>query len=541
MEIIIHGTKGGYKNSFIPYTAPSFAVGDIRKGSSDENPVGQSAYSIAFENKGYVITQYIITRDTLRSYAVGFIAFSLYLPADKKLPGGGVSILSLLNEVSSWYKQHYIKNNNINCDKTTLIQEDWDFIKEITHKYQEILNENEEQINGIWYATSGIEHPAFIYYSPDKELQKYFDTPFQEEYKKYQQVLFIKAELKDKKENPLHILRNSGHDLTEKIDLNNLAYKIVNQSQSLKSINDVPLSSFNNRIREFDHLRLKWSKDYYSDIVKEIGLSEDNNDPSVSIDHAKHAIIIQEPTKWKPQTKKIKIEVVDYNRNPIKDLPQQEEPSKVHSLKKICKKAKIIIAVCCISLLIGVLCFYNKKQDSSETNSEKKTNIESEEGKPYSTDSLTSNKTLSEVENPTNDIPKPKESLENPEEPREDIDCNNEKAKASQSQEQDQNKEFIARLKKGDITKEEIEQNKNREYKKTFDLYLEILDKVKNSNQEEDFNKILNKIKDDEYLKESELYQFLNDIIKDFDKFKKMRGKKTHESISKLKIEFEKK
>lgn len=319
MEIVIHGTKGGYKNNFIPYATSSFAVGDIRRGSADENPVGQSAYSIAFDNKGYIITKYIIIRDTLRSYAVGFIGFSLFLPADKELSGKGASIQSLLDEVSDLYKEHYIKSNNINCDKTTLIQEDWSFISQITTKYQEHTNPNEEQIDSISRTNAGTEFPAFIYYSSDKELQKYFDTPFQEEYKNYQQVLFIKAELKDKKENPLYILRNSGYDLTGKIDLDNPIYKIVNHSQSLKSINDTFLSLFDKHIRKFIHLRLKWSKQYYSDIMKEIVISEDNIDPAVSIDHAKHIIMIQEPTEWIPQTKTIKIEVVDYNGNPIKD------------------------------------------------------------------------------------------------------------------------------------------------------------------------------------------------------------------------------
>lgn len=320
MEIVIHGTKGGYKNNFIPYATSSFAVGDIRRGSADENPVGQSAYSIAFDNKGYIVTKYIIIRDTLRSYAVGFIGFSLFLPADKELSGKGASIQSLLDEVSDLYKEDYIKSNNINCDKTTLIQEDWSFISQITAKYQEQTNPNEEQIDSISRTNAGTEFPAFIYYSSDEELQKYFDTPFQEEYKKYQQVLFIKEELKDKKENPLHILRNSGYNLTEEIDLINPIYKIVNHSQSLKSINDTSLSLFDKRIRKSTHLRLKWSKQYYSDIMKIIVISEDNNDPSISIDHAKHIIMIQEPTEWIPQTKTIKIEVVDYNGNPIKDV-----------------------------------------------------------------------------------------------------------------------------------------------------------------------------------------------------------------------------
>lgn len=319
MEIVIHGTKGGYKNNFIPYATSSFAVGDIRRGSADENPVGQSAYSIAFDNKGYIVTKYIIIRDTLRSYAVGFIGFSLFLPADKELSGKGASIQSLLDEVSDLYKEQYIKSNNINCDKTILIQEDWSFISQITAKYQEQNNPNEEQIDSISRTNAGTEFPAFIYYSSDEELQKYFDTPFQEEYKNYQQVLFIKAELKDTKENPLYILRNSGYDLTELIDLDNPIYIIVNHSQSLKSINDTSLSLFDKRIRKFNHLRLKWSKQYYSDVMKEIVISEANNDPSVSIDHAKHIIMIQEPTEWLPQTKTIKIEVVDYYKNPIKD------------------------------------------------------------------------------------------------------------------------------------------------------------------------------------------------------------------------------
>lgn len=843
MEIVIHGTKGGYKNNFIPYATSSFAVGDIRRGSADENPVGQSAYSIAFDNKGYIVTKYIIIRDTLRSYAVGFIGFSLFLPADKELSGKGASIQSLLDEVSDLYKEHYIKSNNINCDKTTLIQEDWSFISQITAKYQEQTNPNEEQIDSISRTNAGTEFPAFIYYSSDKELQKYFDTPFQEEYKNYQQVLFIKAELKDKKENPLYILRNSGYNLMGKIDLDNPIYKIVNHSQSLKSINDTSLSLFDKRIRKFIHLRLKWSKQYYSDIMKEIVISEDNIDTTVSIDHAKHIIMIQEPTEWIPQTKTIKIEVGDYNGNPIKDahiytenkttisdgvftlegenigkswriiaeheelkgkktiqpnsqdricitlhkskeieliinnnndrkrytiryddsqfinirekgyncyssefrdsaienqfnyeildnngfrqrgsfipndikekeyridlenLPQQEETSKTHSLRKIIKKVKVILLTSCILLLIGIGIivfknyFISKNTNLLVTNSELKSNIKLYiEGDNFKTDSLKffheswekqkkhikfllldpitwfsrdtvypdseeewkkmntdieraisirslidnkdfmavkdstfsdkqqpfknaikdidddviaalndldiTNMTLSEI---TDSIIKKRvnESDENPEEPKyiveyltrnqefsldsiskyhsipglskrmnrslklikeiingtiksdnfinkaandpfisinvnytdwaKGIDHSKEDTKVTQSNEQDQ--AFIARLRSADITKEELEQNKNGEYKNSIDLYLVFWKKVKESNQKKDFEDILNKIKNDKYLNNSKLYSFVYDITKESDEFKKynsISGKKQCKSISEL-------
>ncbi|GHT87496.1 hypothetical protein FACS189474_0410 [Bacteroidia bacterium] len=223
MEVVVHGTKGGYKSNFRPNITPTFSLSDIRNGSNNENPLGKSVYSIAFTNGGCVFTKYTIVRDTLRSFATGNIAFSLFISADKELSGKGANVKSLLDKLMTHYIANYVKDNNINRGETTIIQEDWSFLKTVLNEYREQSNTNDETI-----ATGTQEEPAFVYYTTDEEFQKYFDAPYhQDEYGAYKQIFFVESSLKNKPENPLNALRHSENDLTGKIDFDNPSYTLL--------------------------------------------------------------------------------------------------------------------------------------------------------------------------------------------------------------------------------------------------------------------------------------------------------------------------
>ena len=159
MELVIHGTKGGYKaNLFSTPNAPS-SLGDIRKGASTENPLGQELYSIAYSNGVCIFTKYIILRDSLRSFATGTIAFSLYLSVNKELSGNGADIITLLDKLYVFYKNKYVKENNLNNGETNLIQEDWSFVTDILKEYKEQDKPNKQEL-----LQSEDQEPAYIYY-----------------------------------------------------------------------------------------------------------------------------------------------------------------------------------------------------------------------------------------------------------------------------------------------------------------------------------------------------------------------------------------
>jgi len=259
MELLIHGTKQGYKSNFRPNAKPSFALGDIDilNGVNDENPLGNSVYSLAFVNGGCVFTKYIIIRDTLRYYSIGYIAFSLFLPSNKELLLKGADVKSLLDKLSRSYTDEFVRDNNINRGERTLIQEDWSFVDEILKEFTEgVKNVKVEEI------ISGTINPAFHYYQSNNELIELFDKPYQEEYNDYKQILFVDSNLKGEKD-PLKVLKHSGVELNP--DLKNETYFLNNYNLPGLSIiaNGKPRSGKNgeNRIRAKWRVVIKYSKD----------------------------------------------------------------------------------------------------------------------------------------------------------------------------------------------------------------------------------------------------------------------------------------
>ncbi len=252
MEIVIHGTKDGYRKLHLTNADVAYVIAkDMRIGSKDDGSMGQSAYSLGFFNRGIAYSKYIIVKDTQRSNALGFIAFTLFLEHNKTLEGSNIK--KLLDELSESYSKKYIVNNYLNRGEKSLIREDWSFVKNISDKYI-------EQTRSINYQQkTGSKDPAIIYFKSTQELPRYFDRPYQEEYENFKQIFFLASNQKASNTNPLNVLRNSGQELN--INLNNNYYTIFNLDPSKRVIIKVNSKSVdaNTLIRDNSDLEISYS------------------------------------------------------------------------------------------------------------------------------------------------------------------------------------------------------------------------------------------------------------------------------------------
>lgn len=258
MELVIHGTNGGYGILHTTNRELARSISrDVRKGAQGDEQLGKAAYSLAFVANGCVYSKYVIVKDSIRSFATGTIALSLFMGTNETMKAE--DILKLLNELYDFYESNYIKNHYLNRGETELIREDWSFVNEILSKYKtEPKTTRHEDIN------SGTQDAAIIYYQDENELLEYFDKPFQVEYSDYSQILLIQSNLQGIT-NPIHVLKNSGVEL-KNIDLKNKYYYLNNYNRS-KGItitaNDKPRSEGknNNSIRAKDIIEIYYSKD----------------------------------------------------------------------------------------------------------------------------------------------------------------------------------------------------------------------------------------------------------------------------------------
>ena len=274
MEIIVHGTKGGYKVLHQTPNVPFSIARDVRRSDrNDGNPVGQTAYSIAFAEGGYSFSKYLIVRDIERS-AVGNIAFSVFISNNQKLDG--VNIINLLDELIGKYSQEYIIDGDLGNK-----HEDWTFVKALINQYEgKCRNVSFEDAENT---VQGSGEAAYIYYSSFEELQKYFDLPYQEEYGKYKQIFFVKSALKEKEENPLNALRHDAtKNIKNEIDLDNPAYELkdfqgVGKDQiTIEILVNLNKKRNRDKINKKDNVILKYSKNrYYTPIVLEGKLTDE--------------------------------------------------------------------------------------------------------------------------------------------------------------------------------------------------------------------------------------------------------------------------
>ena len=221
MKIFVQARKDGY-NTLYPSQTPNefrhFASDIILIRNEPENLHGKCVYSIAFGNDGYIFTQHIIVEDVQRA-GLGNVGFSIFIPKDYKLSGDYIK--KLLDELIKSYCKNYCNDFYLGS-----VQEDWMLFSSLANSYDSKLVSVSSEDNET--KQSGNLDAAFIYFISDLELQKYFEQPNQEEYIPYRQIFFISNEFKVKSnpENPLYVLKNSGIDLTGKIDLENPYYKL---------------------------------------------------------------------------------------------------------------------------------------------------------------------------------------------------------------------------------------------------------------------------------------------------------------------------
>jgi hypothetical protein len=267
MKIFVQARKDGY-NTLYPSQTPNefrqFASDIILIRNEPKNVHGKSVYSIAFGNDGYIFTQHIIVEDIQRA-GLGNVGFSIFISKDYKLSGDNIK--NLLDELIKSYCKSYCNDFYLSN-----VQEDWILFTSLANSYDSKLVSVSSEDNET--KQSGNLDAAFIYFTSDLELQKYFEQPNQEEYIPYRQIFFISNEFKGKPnpENPLYVLKNSGVDLTGIIDLENPPYKLREFHGNAK--NGVSITIKNSKGRQLynkdkifrkDELTVVYSKKNYKE------------------------------------------------------------------------------------------------------------------------------------------------------------------------------------------------------------------------------------------------------------------------------------
>lgn len=223
MEIVIHGTKGGYKVLHQTIGAPSSIARDMRRpDGAIPNTVGQTAYALSLLPGGCAFSKYVIVIDADR-YAYGNIAISLYISDKRKL--AGTHIRELLDKMMNEYVQKYVVDGTLGEQKEDgavfYIPEEWAvFDKMVADFESEAVMRAPDDI--AEQRPSGTGEPAFIYYADEDELQRYFDSPYQKAYAPFRQIYFLDRKVRTTPENPLGALRHDpSADLTAYVDLDN--------------------------------------------------------------------------------------------------------------------------------------------------------------------------------------------------------------------------------------------------------------------------------------------------------------------------------
>lgn len=322
MEIVIHGTKRGVK-TFTPNKISGLL--DVTCNSPNPSSIGKEAYAIRFIDNYTIFAKYKIIRDVLGDKRTGFVAFSLFVPRSKKLQGE--YIINLLDEVSKEFTQKNIKDNNLEN-----IDENWEFIK----IYKTEIKSIDEHI------LSGIEDDAYIYYKNREYLERYFNAPFQDEYKPYRQIYFVNENDSGKSDNPLNALRhNPNANLTEKNILYNPSYKLLDYSHleidgvEIKIRSHGILLNPSNEIFKKDTLTIKFTKKYTNDVpIIEGKLSDSSINQYLRIKDDSSLIVDKIPNfEW--SKKEVEIIIEDRKGKRINDAKITFKNDKSITLKSV--------------------------------------------------------------------------------------------------------------------------------------------------------------------------------------------------------------
>jgi hypothetical protein len=310
MKIAIHGTKHGYRIITPEQVAGLF---DARPDVHKIETIGQQAYSIHFNRNNVVFSKYKIIRDGMGYLRTGNIAFSVIVPNNQKLSGAEVK--ALLDSLANYYCSRYIVEDTLND-----VREDWTFVENIARDFtvKDVCEDDVESFQ------QGAADAAFVYYSSDAELQKYFDAPYQDKYSEFKQIFFVKSDLEYKLENPLNALQHSNRDLTKIIDLENLSYRLRNYNGQGENgvvieihAND-RIRNNNDKIFKKDNISIKYSKDkYYENIYEEGKITDTNITQYLTIDESSGKIDVKKDVNLKPVTKIVFFEINDYEGTPV--------------------------------------------------------------------------------------------------------------------------------------------------------------------------------------------------------------------------------
>lgn len=321
MKIFIQARKDGY-NVLYPKPTPQefFNFGsDIQRIDAQTQSCfyGKEFYSLAFSSTGRIFSKYVIGYDVQRG-AVGYIAFSIFIPQDKTLSGQDVK--ALLDTLAGTYIQNYSSNFYFDSKKN----EDWNLFADIANGFESHLKRlSDEDVESV---TPGSETPAFVFYRTEEELSRYLDDHYQSEYYPYQQVYFVDIKYEGQKDNPLSIAKiNPQANLTGRIDLDNPKYRIEFESSLTQNGNRIKVEVNNgaywkqifskNKVRRKNAIRISWTKDCYEPKVLTGTLAELSDSECINIDNGTvHIKDVDLP----PVKKSIKITANDPKGQPIR-------------------------------------------------------------------------------------------------------------------------------------------------------------------------------------------------------------------------------
>lgn len=313
MQIVIHGTKGGYHRFTLQKIS---GLIDARPDFNKVAAIGQHAYSINYNGDSDVIfSKYRIIRDVTGEKRTGNIAFSVIFSNREKL--SGTDAKNLLDKLANEYGSKYIPEG----DNLENVHEDWSFINVLLGQYENRLGHN--QASDYENFQQGPGEAAFIYYPTDEKLYEFFDSPYLEEFKPFRQIFFVKSNLEGKPENPLNALRHDpANNLTDMVDIENIPYRLKEFHGSGK--NGVTIEIWGNDkkrhnkdiIRKKDTIRIKYSKNKYYKEIKEIGKLLDENIRKYFIIDENKLYVIND-VSLDPETQNINFILKDIKGNQI--------------------------------------------------------------------------------------------------------------------------------------------------------------------------------------------------------------------------------
>ena len=265
MEIIVHGTKDGYRTFY----ATSIELSDSsRVLGNNENSIGSEAYSIEYLENNYIFSKYRIVYDDEGDNRTGFLAFAIAIPNTEKLDGN--QIYQFLNELADKYTESYMPSNP---NKLYAVREDWSFLDNIKYKYNPAkvpsysIPKFDKECNAIPYS----------FYQGEAELINIFNEPHKPEISKYKKIYFVDYKYKLRDDGPLSSLQ---HDPEHEIFFNNSSSKInlyLDDCEFLKEHyynNDKISNKATLQVYTSDKLKFIFRKENHIDIIWENELNK---------------------------------------------------------------------------------------------------------------------------------------------------------------------------------------------------------------------------------------------------------------------------